>query len=173
MSARICGMLVAALALATAAGAVVARVYPLGQVIQGSDWIASGQALAPDRAHGRLGLALQPLKGTPPGARLALSGTGATAKQLLDRVGKGQAFVLFGSDQGGGMLFGFTNGTWLKAKRSGAGWALVSLHPEMARTWTGSSADLARLVREVQDGKATAPGPDPRVKPSLGPLVKR
>jgi hypothetical protein len=170
-SASTCALLT--LALATAAEAVVARIYPLGQVIQGSDWIASGTAGKPDPARGRISLTLQGLKGTPPAAPLRLSLSGPSGKQLQDRVAAGQSFVLFGSEAAGGTLFGFTNGTWLKARRAGAGWTVASLHPEMARTWKGTSTDLTRLVREILDGKTPPPAPDPKVKPSLGPPVKR
>ena len=45
------------------------------------------------------------------------------------------------------------------------------MHPDMTRTWTGTTAGLEKLVADVVAGKATAPAPDPKAKPSLGPLV--
>lgn len=150
--------------------AVVARVYPLAQIIASSDWIASAKVSpSPDR----LALTLAPLKGTLPAGRTTLLVAGKAGKDLRERVARGQTMVLFASRARGGVLLGFSEGTWLRGEKAGASWKLTALHPEMARTWTGSSAALVGLVRNVLSGKTTAPLPALKRKPSLGPIIRR
>ena len=148
------------LCAAAPAAAVVARVYPLSQVIGSSDWIAAGTST------GQLRLRLRPLKGEP-GPSAVLRPAAALSKTHARRIAAGRSFVLFGSRSRGGLLFGFTDGAWFQAKKTGAHWSVVSVHPEMSRTWTGASADLTRIVTEVLAGKREAPAPNPKAKPSL------
>jgi len=167
------GALLGAALLMGPVAALVARAYPLQQLISMSDSIAAGPATKVDAKKGSLTLGLETLKGQPAAKQVSFVATGPSGKALLDRVAPGQSFVLFTSTQGKGGLFGFTDGTWFRAARAGAGWQVVSTHSEMARTWTGKSVDLANLVREVLAGKTTPPPPNVRLKPSLGPLVKK
>ena len=165
----------AVLVLLTAAAghALVARIYPLGQVIESSDWIASGPATWVEGKPGRLALRGKALKGKIVASPLMLDMAGSAGKPLGDRARAGQRFVLFGSVTRGGVLFGFTEGTWFRAKRAGATWTVASTNPDMTRTWTGTSAGLEKLVTDVLAGRTPAPAPDPKAKPTLGPLVRK
>lgn len=150
------------------------RIYPLASIITVSDWIAAGEASSLDPARERLVITLaKPLKGKAPLPRLTLTARGDPGKELRLRVRRGQRFLLFGSSRSPAQMLGFTEGTWFLSEPSGPEWKVVSLRPEMARTWTGSSAALIRLVGDVLAGKATAPAPNLRTKPALGPVLNK
>jgi hypothetical protein len=169
------GALVLVLLLTCAArpaGALVARVHPLGQIISLSDWIAAGRVTRVDVKGRGITVDLRVLKGGVKPGPASGSAPGATGKELLDRMKVGQSMVLFGS-QSRGLVFGFVDGTWFEAHHGKSGWAATKLHPEMAATWTGKSDVLAKLVGDVLAGKAQAPSPNPKVKPSLGPRVRK
>jgi hypothetical protein len=166
-------MVVGMLAPARVAEALVARIYPLAQVIEGSDWIASGAANPVGATPGRFAVRGKVSKGKVASSLLLIDAAGPAGKPLRERVRPGQRVVLFGNEGRGGLLFGFTEGTWFRAKRAGSAWSVTSMHPDMTRTWNGTSMALEKVVGDVLAGRAGAPAPDPKAKPALGPVVKK
>ncbi len=148
------------------ARAVNSRLYPLEQIIRMSLWIGVGPG---EIKSGELVVEPSALKGAVTELRMKLAPAAATT--LMPRVAKGQPFVLFGGKTG--VLFGFTNGTWFQAARTGAAWSVAATRPDLARTYTGTSDALAGLVRDVLAGRAHAPEPNPKAGPLLGPIVTK
>ncbi|MES4793420.1 MAG: hypothetical protein C4321_10980 [Chloroflexota bacterium] len=142
----------------------------LGEIIHSSDWIATGTVRSADPA-GYVALMLRPLCG-----RLSSPETGVATRTepgmlFLKRVRAGQPIILFGMNRRGLTPLGYTNGTWFRIQPYGKQWTLVSVHPELARSWNGPTPRLVEIVRKVRAGKAVAPPPDSHIRPSLGPVL--
>ena len=159
--------------LALPAGAVIKRLYPLGDIIRDADMILVARVRA-----NRGGLAsvtqVAALKGRPrwSSARFRLTGSDDRTQQpiLAARLRQGRRMVLFGKN--GRFMLGYVEGTWFRLAEPPAGtrkpWQFVHLEVYLRRTFRGTTAELQRTVSEVLAGRAPAPPPDPNVEPGYG-----
>ena len=167
------------LATAVPVAAVVARVYPLQQVIDQSTYVAPLK-VASVAADGKSAIlqASAALKGKAGASRITLrldSGLAPHVPQLRKRLAAGRQGVWFtGGGRGNSLGIVYIEGTWLQARAKSpeaAQWEFVRLQPEMRPTFAGSAKELATIVKDVVAGKRKAPVPNMKNKPGLGPEV--
>ncbi|HJT78433.1 MAG TPA: PQQ-binding-like beta-propeller repeat protein, partial [Gemmataceae bacterium] len=125
----------------------------------------------------------QDLKGKAAFRRLAVNLEGDSGAQregesakLLKRLKVGLPLVVFVSRRGKVYhALAYTNGTWCQLKGEADGdrvrWAFLHFEPYLRRTYSGSTADLRRVVLDGLSGKAAPPDLDPKVEPGIGPEV--
>jgi hypothetical protein len=163
-----------ALGLSIPAGAVITRLYPLGDVIADADLIAVAQVTARDTKQQSVTLKrVRTLKGKAPWSapRLRLAGGDdrSQAPVLAARLSPGRQVVVF--TKNGKFSLGYVEGTWFRIgapANDGAEWPFVHLEPYLRRTFRGTGAELQKTVAEVLAGKGAAPPPDPDAKPGVG-----
>ena len=156
------------------AGAIIARAYPLGDVISGADTIVECR-VAPGGVKGEPAklARVAALKGKVAwnaiGLRLGGGDNGKQAPILAERLKPGRTVLLFRKAQR--FTLGYVEGTWFRLAepaRAGEPWPFVHLEPMMRRTFRGTSAEMRTVIKEVVAGKAQAPAPDPAAKPGYG-----
>lgn len=158
-------------------GAVIQRVYPLGDIIKDAQAIAVLRVSSAARGRSELVLG-GPVarKGRFPAgklvARVAADMPGQDA-QLLARLKPGMRTVLFYSQVGAEqVVLGYSEGTWfrLTARAPRASWRFLHFEPFLRRSFSGSTAEMERIVQQVVAGRGKAPPPKPAEKPGIGPL---
>jgi hypothetical protein len=168
------GLGILAVLMALPASAVIKRLYPLADIIADADSIYPARVAARNTRTHRVTLApLAPLKGTAPSGSLQVAlqgGDDRTQLPLLEqRLPVGRTVLLFGKTKR--FALGYTNGTWFRlAEPAAAGkpWQFVHLELYLQRTYRGKTEDLQQLLAQVLAGQATAPPPNPDVKPGVG-----
>lgn len=181
--ALLCGLLVLFSLLALPAFALHQRIYPLAELIEDSDCIAVGRAVAVDIPRMRAALHLEEtLKGEAPYRWLALNvapGGWGHPTAMIRRLGPGQPLLCFAARiKNRHVLLGYSNGTWFQITAPHApeemdadrlSWSFTHIEVYLRRTFHGSTAELEQIVREVLAGRRKAPAPDPAVRPGMGP----
>jgi hypothetical protein len=160
-------------ALCLPAGAVITRLYPLGDVISGADTIVVAQVKSSDRKKHRAALkTTRTLKGKAAWTELPVQVSGgddrSQAALLEARLTPGRSVVLF--NKGGKFTLGYVEGTWFRLAeppKQGSPWPFVHLELYLRRTFKGTSAEMQQAVSDVLGGKP-APPPDPSAKPGYG-----
>lgn len=168
------GAVVGLSVLAEPAVAVIARIYPLGEVIAGADTIAECRvSAAADRKQSVKLERNAALKGAPGWKSLLVRLTGGDdrtqAPVLAERLKAGRTVTLF--RKANRFTLGYVEGTWFRLAepaKSGAPWQFVHLEPYLRRTYRGTNAELRAVITAVLAGKANAPAPDPAAKPGYG-----
>jgi outer membrane protein assembly factor BamB len=124
------------------------------------------------------------LKGKVPFTRLPINLTGddyATkhdhTPQLLKRLAEKLSLVVFVNKSDKKYLgLAYSNGTWLQLIADDEGenpvWSFTHCEPYLRRTFKGTTAEMKEAVSDSLSGKKTAPKPDPKEKPGLGPEVE-
>jgi hypothetical protein len=153
---------------------VIKRLYPLAHIIADADSIYPARVTARDRKTHRITLSPgTPLKGTVPASAMKVALSGGDDRTQLptleERLPPGRTVLLFGKAKR--FTLGYTNGTWFRLAEPPAGkpWQFVHLELFLPRTFHGKTEELQRVVVDVLANKATAPEPDPSVKPGVGP----
>ncbi len=182
------GCLAAACALLAVgpAPAVIEVLMPLEDVIQKQStfvFTAKVDKIDPDKPGVVMTIGAT-LKGKVPITRLPINLTGdAYAKkrdhtaQLLKRLAPKQEIVVFVLAQGKQYIgLAYTNGTWFQLIAPEEGdkpvWSFTHCEPYLRRTFTGTTAEMQRAVADSVAGKKTAPPPNAKEKPGLGPEVE-
>ena len=176
------------LVLASPASAVIKKLTPLKEVLDGEQFIFTAKVdkVDPDKPSVVFAVG-EPLKGKAPVERLAVNLTGDSfakkddhTKVMLDRLAEGREVVFFASKQGTGYsCFGYLDGTWFQLKGTTdpdgktVRWAFLHCEPYFTRTFKGSTADLKATVTECLAGKRKPPEPDEKAEPGYGPPVKK
>ncbi len=164
------------------APAALSRPIPLKDVIAQEEVILTAEVTAsePDRPAVTL-VVKGALKGKPPADKLLVNMTGDAdaakdkhVPQLFDRLKPGRKVVLFVTKAGAKYtLFAFTEGTWLQAQGTVDGdkirWALLHGEPYLRRTFAGTTAELADVVKQALDKTKAPPALKADEKPGFGP----
>lgn len=155
-------------------GAIVARAYPLEDVISGADTIVECRvAVGGVKAETARLERVAGLKGEPVwnsiAVRLPGGDDGKQVPILGDRLKAGRTVLLFRKAKR--FTLGYVEGTWFRLAepaQAGNPWQFVHLEPFLRRTFRGTSAEMGSVIRSVLAGKAKAPAPDPAAKPGYG-----
>jgi len=175
-------------AVVTPAPAVIMKLTPLAEILEGDDFIfvATVERLEPDRP-GAVFKVERPLKGRPPYERLAVNMTGndeskkANDTQIIfDRLDESRQLVFFVSKRGKNHNAKvFVEGSWFSVHGTEdptdktVRWAFQNGEPFLRRTFKGSSAELIRVIEDGLSGKAKPPAPNEKEKEGYGPPVQR
>lgn len=178
----------ALLLLAPSAPAVILKLTPLKEVLEGEQliFVATTDSVAPEKP-GVVFKFEEKLKGDVPFDRLAVNLTGdAEAKKdghtkvLLDRLAAGRKLVVFASKKGKRYnAMAFVEGTWFSMQGTldddgkTVRWALLHAEPYLRRTFKGSTAELKKVVADGLARKAEPPGVNPKEPPGFGPPVEK
>lgn len=176
----------ALLLLATPAGAVITRLTALQDMLTEATFVVTARVETLDATRPAMVLTLdEALKGKPTWKRLPvlLKGDNRAVKlkespELLRRLARELPLVLFVNQREGDYAaFACTDGTWFSLTGTTVDgevrWALTHLEPYLRRTYSGTTVALVQALRDALAGKAKLPAPDSRVKPGLGPEVKK
>lgn len=164
------------------AAAALSRPIPLKDVIAQEEIILTAEVTArePDRPAVTL-VVKDTLKGKAPADKLLVNMTGDAdaakdkhVPQLFDRLKPGRKLVLFVSKAGAKYtLFAFTEGTWFQGQGTIDGdkirWALLHGEPYLRRTFAGTTAELADVVKQALAKTKAAPPLNAAEKPGFGP----
>ena len=176
----------AVLAFAAPASAVIKKLTPLKEVLDGEEFIFLAQVdkVDPDKPSVIFAFG-ENLKGKAPFERLAVNLTGDSfakkddhTKVMLERLAPGRKLVLFASKQGQGYsCFGFIEGTWFQLKGTKDGdavrWAFLHCEPYFRRTFKGTTEELKTILTECLAGKRKPPEPDEKEPAGYGPVVEK
>jgi len=181
------GLALALLVLAVSrAPAVIEVLMPLEDVIQKQStfiFTAKVEKIDPDKPGVVMTIG-DTLKGKVPLARLPINLTGdAYAKkrdhtaQLLKRLAPKQEVVVFVKVESKQYIaLAYANGTWFQLIAPEEGdkpvWSFTHCEPYLRRTFKGTTAEMQQAVADSVAGKKTAPAPNPKEKPGLGPEVQ-
>jgi outer membrane protein assembly factor BamB len=178
-------LLGALLLMASPAGAVIERPYPLQKAIDDAQMIfmVKVDRLAPDKPA----VVLAPgdaLKGKVPFAKLPVNLTGdddaqkkKETPQLLKRLAPKLPLAVFVTKQDKQYLgLAYTNGTWFQLTAPADGdnpvWSFTHFEPYLRRTFKGTTAEMQETLADAIAGKKPAPKVDPKEKPGIGPEVE-
>lgn len=173
---------------ATPALAVITKLTPLAEILEGDDFIfvARVERLEPDRP-GAVFVVERPLKGQPPYERLAVNMTGneeakkaGDTRTIFDRLDSSRKLVFFVAKRGRNHNAKvFVEGSWFSVHGTEdpadktVRWAFQNGEPYLRRTFKGSSAELIRVIEDGLSGRAKPPAPDEKEKPGYGPPVRQ
>ncbi|MBX9626380.1 MAG: PQQ-binding-like beta-propeller repeat protein [Gemmataceae bacterium] len=180
--------LLGVLLLATSAPAVILKLTPLKDVLDGEQliFVATVDKLDPDKPAVVLKFA-EKLKGEAPFETLPVNLTGdAEAKKgghtrvMLDRLDPARKVVVFASKDGDKYhAMAFTEGTWFSLRGTvgddgkAVRWAFLHAEPYLRRTFKGTTAELKKVVEDGLAGKAEPPKPNQKEPPGFGPPVEK
>jgi outer membrane protein assembly factor BamB len=178
--------LLALLLLSVPAFGVIIRLTPMADLLKDSTFIAEATVDTLDAKRPAMMLKLgKSLKGKPEFAKMPvlINGDAGAKKrkevpQLLERVSEKMQLVVFAVKRGKGWLgFGYTNGTWFamsgQVVEGEVRWTFDHLEPYLQRTYKGTTAEMIKLIGDVQAGKRKPPPPDAKGKPGLGPKATK
>lgn len=176
------GMAALVLLGAVPAWALFERVYPLGEIIRDATTVATARVVSVDPVKQRAVLRVgNDLKGRTPYRRLEIDiskGGFGHAPQAMRRLAPDLPLVLFTvSKENRHMVLAYANGTWLQATAPEAkdpntlDWQFTHCEIYLRRSFSGPTADLEQLVRDVLSGKQKAPDPNLTTPPGFGPEV--
>ena len=170
------------------AQAVILKLTPLKDVLEGEEFIfvATVDTVAPEKPAVVLKFD-EKLKGDAPFERLPVNLTGDTeakkddhTKVLLDRLEPGRKLVLFASKRGKKYnAMGFVEGTWFSLQGTidedgkTVRWAFLHCEPYLRRTFKGTTAELKTVVVDGLAKKAEPPAPNEKELPGYGPPIKK
>ena len=176
--------LLAILLAAVPASAVILKLTPLKDVLEGEQFIFSAtiDSIAPEKP----GVVLkfeEKLKGDAPFERLAVNLTGDDeakkddhTKKLLERLDKDRTVIVFASKKGKKFnAMAFVEGTWFSLQGTldddgkTVRWQFLHCEPYLRRTYAGTTADLKKIIQDGLAKKAEPPGVNEKEKPGLGP----
>ncbi len=176
--------LLAILLAAVPASAVILKLTPLKDVLEGEQFIFSAtiDSIAPEKP----GVVLkfeEKLKGDAPFERLAVNLTGDDeakkddhTKKLLERLDKDRKVIVFASKKGKKFnAMAFVEGTWFSLQGTldddgkTVRWQFLHCEPYLRRTYAGTTADLKKIIQDGLAKKAEPPGVNEKEKPGLGP----
>jgi len=189
---RFAAPILAALALlivATPAPAVIQKLLPLKDVLESEKFIfvAEVDSVAPEKPGVVFKLA-EKLKGEPPFERIPLNLTSNDTaakkddhtKVMLDRLEAGGRLVVFASKKGKNFnAMGFLDGTWFSMQGTldddgkTVRWAFICCEPYLRRTYSGTTAELTKIVKAGLAKTAEPPGVNEKEKPGFGPPLKK
>jgi len=175
-------VLLGVLLLAPAAHAVIKALMPLRSALGANQFIfiAKVEKLLPERPGMILAVA-EDLKGKAPFRSLAVNLKGDRDSQkdkdterLLRRLAPELPVVLFVFHRGKQFTtFGFSNGTWFQIigqkTEDRVAWSFTHIEPYLRRTFKGTTAELAQVIRDSLAGKIKPPEPNAKEPPGLGP----
>ncbi len=180
--------LLAILLAAVPASAVILKLTPLKEVLEGEQFIftATIDSIAPEKP----GVVLkfeEKLKGDAPFERLAVNLTGDDeakkddhTKKLLERLDKDRKVIVFASKKGKKFnAMAFVEGTWFSLQGTldddgkTVRWQFLHCEPYLRRTYAGTTADLKKIIQDGLAKKAEPPGVNEKEKPGLGPPVEK
>ena len=176
----------AVLVFAGPASAVIKKLTPLKEVLEGEEFIfvAKVDKVDPEKPSVIFTFG-ENLKGKAPFERLAVNLTGDSfakkddhTKVMLERLAPERKLVLFVSKQGPGYsCFGFMEGTWFQLKGTKDGdavrWAFLHCEPYFRRTFKGTTEELTTVLTECLAGKRKPPEPDEKEPAGYGPVVEK
>jgi outer membrane protein assembly factor BamB len=179
----------AALVLSAApAPAVITKLTPLAEVLDGDDFIfvAAVGKVDPDKPSAVFTVAKK-LKGDPPFDRLPVNMAGndeakkaGDTKTVLDRLGADRKVVFFVSKRGKRYnAKAFVEGSWFSVQGTEdeadkvVRWAFQNGEPFLRRTFKGTSAELVKVVEDGLAKRAKPPAPDEKEKPGYGPPAEK
>ena len=176
------------LLVALPAFAVILKLTPLKEVLEGEQFIftATIDSIAPEKP----GVVLkfeEKLKGDAPFERLAVNLTGDDeakkddhTKKLLERLDKDRKVIVFASKKGKKFnAMAFVEGTWFSLQGTldddgkTVRWQFLHCEPYLKRTYAGTTADLKKIIQDGLAKKAEPPGVNEKEKPGLGPPVEK
>jgi outer membrane protein assembly factor BamB len=173
------------LLIAVPAQAVIMRLLPLAGLLKDANHVCVVKVEKLDPGRPAMVLTVEAdLKDKLPLRRLPINLQGdreakkfKQTPQMLRRLARDLPLVLFLMRKGEGYVgFGYTNGTWfqLLGQKDGDAvrWSFTHAEPYLRRTFRGTTSEMRKTVEGVLAGKLTAPSPDPRAEPGLGPEVK-
>ncbi|MBA4063877.1 MAG: hypothetical protein C0501_09230 [Isosphaera sp.] len=180
--------LAALLLPAAPAPAVITKLTPLAEVLDGDDFIfvAAVGKLDPDKPSAVFTVEKK-LKGDPPFDRLPVNMTGndeakkaGDTKTVLDRLGGDRKVVFFVSKRGKRYnAKAFVEGSWFSVQGTEdeadkvVRWAFQNGEPFLRRTFKGTSAELVKAVEDGLAKRAKPPAPDEKEKPGYGPPAEK
>lgn len=176
------------LLLAVPAPAVIIKLVPLKEVLEGEELIftAAVDSVAPEKPAVVFKLD-QKLKGEAPFDRMPVNLVGdAEAKKdkhtevMLERLAPGRQLVVFASKRGKKFsAFGYLEGTWFQMQGTPdeeaktVRWAFLHCEPYLRRTFKGSTAELKKVVEDGLAKKAAPPEPNEKEPPGYGPPAEK
>ncbi len=176
------------LILTASAQAVIMKLTPLAEILEGDDYIfvAAVDRLEPDRPGAVFKLEKK-LKGTPPYEKLAVNMTGNEeakkandTKTIFDRLDTSRKLVFFVSKRGKNHNAKvFVEGSWFSVHGTedpadkSVRWAFQNGEPFLRRTFKGASAELIQVIEDGLAKKAKPPAPNEKEKPGYGPAVEK
>lgn len=188
LAAPACAAFVVLLATALPAPAVILKLIPLKEVLEGEQliFVAAVDKVAPEKPAVVFKFE-EKLKGDVPFERLPVNLTGdADAKKddhtkvLLDRLESGRKLIVFASKKGKKYnAMAFVEGTWLSLQGSidedgkTVRWAFLHCEPYLRRTFKGTTAELKKVVEDGLAKRAEPPAPNAKEPPGFGPPVKK
>ncbi|MBX9583595.1 MAG: PQQ-binding-like beta-propeller repeat protein [Gemmataceae bacterium] len=180
--------LLALLLFAASAPAVILKLTPLKDVLDGEQliFVATVEKLDPEKPAVVLKFA-EKLKGDVPFEALPvnLSGDaeakkGGHAKVILDRLDPARMLIVFATKDGNVYhAMAFTEGTWFSLRGTvgddgkAVRWAFLHAEPYLRRTFKGTTAELKKVVEDGLAGKAEPPKPNDKEPPGYGPPVEK
>jgi hypothetical protein len=168
------------LLLASPARALNQRTYPLQELVRDSEFIGLGRAVAVDIPKMRAALLVEEsLKGEVAYKWMALNvapGGWGHPPAMIRRLGAGVPIVFFAARvKGRHVVLGYTNGTWFQITAPDGPdpdhlpWTFTHIEVFLRRTFTGTTAEMEALLRDVIAGKRDAPPPNPGAGAGMGP----
>lgn len=187
---RIPAALLGLLLTASFASAVIMKVVSLKEVLEGEQhiFVATVDKVDPDKPAVIFTTAeTDSLKGRTPFERLPINLTGdAEAKKdghtqvMLDRLEPGRQAVVFSHKKGKRYeAMAFLEGTWFSLQGTidddgkTVRWGFMHCEPYLRRTYTGTTAELKKVVEDGLAKKAEPPKPNDKEKPGFGPPVEK
>jgi len=180
-------VLAALLFLPAFADAVIMKIVSLREAIDGHPhiFVATVDKLDPERpAVILITKEADALKGKTPFERLPINLTGdADAKKgeqtkvMLDRLTNGRQAIVFAIKLDKRYdAMAFLDGTWFSLQGTvdedgkTVRWAFLHCEPYLRRTYTGSTAELKKIIEDHLSKKAEPPKPNLQEKPGFGPI---
>jgi outer membrane protein assembly factor BamB len=171
---------------AVPAHAVIIRLLPVKDILGDSTFVLTAKVELLDKDKQLMMLVADDyLKGKGPFTKLPIvlkgdeeATKGKQVPILLKRLAPKMQLVLFLKQTDKDYIgFVYTNGTWFQITGSKpedselVRWSFTHCEPYMRRTFKGTTAEMAQLLKDVQEGKAKPPEPNPKEQPGYGPEV--
>ena len=174
------------LLVALPASALIVRLTSLNDLLKEATFIVTAKVDTLDPKRPAMMLVVdETLKGKPDFTKLPVLLVGdkdAKKKKeqpdLLDRLEEKMTVVVFISkadaDYAG---FVYSNGTWFSITGTVVDkeirWSWTHLEPYLSRTFDGTTAEMAKAIRDGLSGKSKPPAANAKTKPGLGPKVMK
>ena len=174
--------------VATPCSAVIKKLTPLKEVVEGTKLIFTAEVEKIDADKPSMTLQFKEnLKGKFEIESLPVNLKGDSfakkddhAKVMLDRLAIGRKLILFATKEGKTyQVFGYLEGTWFQMQGSedadgkAVRWAFLHCEPYFRRTFKGTTAELKDVLEKALAGKAEPPAPDEKEPAGYGPLTEK
>ncbi len=181
-------LLTALLLVAAPASAVIMKLTPLAEILEGDDYIlvVAVDKVDPDKPSAVF-VVEKKLKGEPPYERIPVNMAGndeakkaGDTKTILDRLDSTRKVVFFVSKRGKNHnAKAFVEGSWFSVHGvedpadKVVRWSFQSGEPFLRRTYKGTSAELIKVIEDGLAKKAKPPAPNEKEKEGYGPAVEK